>query len=84
MKFNFTDALHNHLVGLASTRIERFGLKGKKAVNEQHNIFVGAISAIDFINTGMDVTNRESCITPGVYLDIIRGNLIEKKEVSNG
>ena len=81
----FTDALHNHLVDVVESRIRLNEAKGKKAILIQQEIFLGACSAIDFLNGQIGIENGKACITPVVYFSIMAGDRIEKiKEVIEG
>lgn len=78
-QIRFTDELHNHLVNTASNRAQNFGWKTKKHIEMQHELFCGAVAAIDLLNGQIGIEEGKTCLTPSVYLDILRGNLITKK-----
>jgi hypothetical protein len=68
----FTNELHNKLVDQAEKRAANFNLRGKKKIEMQYELFLGAVTAIDFLNG-----TEESCISPRVYFGMIRGQLLE-------
>ena len=73
-KFKLTKEMQNHLVDTAAQRAKSFGLKGKKAMLFQHELFIGAVATLDFLNQ----TNQTS-MPPNIYVDILRGQLISKQ-----
>lgn len=80
----FTDELNNHLVEQAAARANFFNLSKKKEIECQHDLFVGAITTLDFLNGQIGIEGGKSSCPPSVYLSILRGEFIKKREVNNG
>lgn len=79
-RIEFTTDLHNYLVDLAERRSKTAGTKGVKKIQDQHELFMGAIATLDFLNGQTNTIGGESSITPQVFADVLRGNLISKIE----
>lgn len=82
MKIEFTPALHNYLVDLAERRAKTGRTRNKLKILDQHELFMGAIGSIDFLNGETEKKDGLSCISPVVYTSVLRGELIPKIDES--
>jgi hypothetical protein len=75
-KIILTPELHNKLIDTAEQRAINGGLKGKKKLEMQYELLIGAMRCIDLLNG-----ETETCLPPGMYFSMIRGELIKKIEI---
>ncbi len=71
-----TDDVYNSLLETFQERMYNAGVKkgSKKYLDLQAEFFCGALRAIDIIGN-----NKNSCITPYVFINIIRGEVLKKR-----
>lgn len=81
-KLTVTPELRKYLVDTAKQRENNLAYKGKKAIVMQHEFILGAVAALDFINT-YDAEQKkmigESILPPDIFVDVIRGEKIKEK-----
>jgi hypothetical protein len=78
MQYLFTNELNNKLVDLVATRAKAAGFKpGSIKFNQmQTELFIGATATLDHLNGG-----EKSSMPPAVFFAILRGDVIEKREI---
>lgn len=71
-----TNEQHNHLVDVFTRRMQQLGIKptSKKFIELQTEFFMGAIAL-------MDIGKEKSSVSPHIYISILRGDIIEKREI---
>ena len=64
--------LLNRLLETFEGRAQTIGYKASQKMTLQHEFIIGAIACIDAMNE-----NGQSCIPPSVWIDVIRGEMIQ-------